>query len=160
MTASTFQSLDIAPFWSRMSDSLVRLVDYIPDDKLNWSPKPELWNFKGILIHICGVRHGWIAGRADPGSWDAIIRDAQTKEGIKRHLASSWETVAGFVSSPDKLAAKYDDGGSLDQYPDGGTKVTGHWIAYHLLEHDIHHRADIFHYLALLDIETPDVGTP
>jgi uncharacterized damage-inducible protein DinB len=38
--------------------------------------------------------------------------------------------------------------------------VTGHWIAFHLLEHDIHHRADIFHYLALLGIETPDVGTP
>jgi uncharacterized damage-inducible protein DinB len=38
--------------------------------------------------------------------------------------------------------------------------ATGHWIAFHLLEHDIHHRADIFHYLALLGIETPSVGTP
>ena len=36
----------------------------------------------------------------------------------------------------------------------------GHWIAFHLLEHDIHHRSDIFHYLALLKIEHPDVGTP
>jgi len=33
-------------------------------------------------------------------------------------------------------------------------------IAYHLLEHDIHHRADIFHYLALLGIEHPQVETP
>jgi len=32
--------------------------------------------------------------------------------------------------------------------------VTGDWIAFHLLEHDIHHRADIFHYLALLGIAT------
>lgn len=49
----------------------------------------------------------------------------------------------------------------LDTTYDGdGRPVTGHWIAFHLLEHDIHHRADIFHYLALLGIETPDVGTP
>ncbi len=40
MTASTFQPLDIAPVWARMNDTIVRLVDYIPDDKLNWSPKP------------------------------------------------------------------------------------------------------------------------
>jgi uncharacterized damage-inducible protein DinB len=33
-------------------------------------------------------------------------------------------------------------------------------VAFHLLEHDIHHRADILMYLALLGIETPQVWTP
>ena len=135
-----------------MNDTLVQLVDYIPDDKLNWSPKPELWNFKGTLIHICGVRHGWVSGaRSGDSQWPEIIREAQTKDGIQRHLRLSWEVVAGFLASPEKLAASYDGESS---------KVTGHWIAYHLLEHDIHHRADIFHYLALLGVEHPDVGTP
>ena len=46
-------------------------------------------------------------------------------------------------------------------YPDGNREQKpGHWIAFHLLEHDIHHRADIFHYLALLEIEHPQIGTP
>ena len=35
-----------------------------------------------------------------------------------------------------------------------------YWIAFNLLEQDIHHRSDIFHYLALLGIEHPEVGTP
>ena len=43
---------------------------------------------------------------------------------------------------------------------DTGESMTGHWIAFHLLEHDIHHRSDIFHYLALLEIEHPEVDTP
>ena len=30
--------------------------------------------------------------------------------------------------------------------------MTEHWIAFHLLDHDIHHRADVVHYLALLGI--------
>ena len=33
-------------------------------------------------------------------------------------------------------------------------------VAFHLLEHDIHHRADLLLYLALLGIETPQVWTP
>ena len=44
----------------------------------------------------------------------------------------------------------------------GGPKPrrrTGHWVAFHLLEHDIHHRADMFLYLALLGIEPPQVWT-
>jgi hypothetical protein len=77
---------------------------------------------------------GWTAAGTGAGpDWAAIIREAQTKDGIKRHLALSWEAVAGFVSDPEKLAGRYDD---------EGTTVTGHWIAYHLLEHDLHHRAD------------------
>jgi uncharacterized damage-inducible protein DinB len=152
MTTSMFQSLDIVPQWARMNETMTHLVDCIPDEKLNWSPKPELWNFKGILIHICGVRHGWVSGaRSGDPQWQEIISEAQTKEGIKRHLALSWDAVAGFVSSPEKLAAAYDD---------ESNKVTGHWIAFHLLEHDIHHRSDVFHYLALLGIEHPQVGTP
>ena len=58
-----------------------------------------------------------------------------------------------FLGDTSKLDASYEDDPA---YP----PVSGHWIAFHLLEHDIHHRADIFHYLALLGIETPDVGTP
>lgn len=36
----------------------------------------------------------------------------------------------------------------------------GHWVAFHLLEHDLHHRAEILLYLALLGIETPQVWVP
>jgi len=156
VTPSTFQPLDIAAQWARMNDTIIQLVDYIPDDKLDWSPKPELWNFKGILIHICGSRHGWLAntvidGRQSPD----VIGEAQTKDGIKRHLRLSWERMLPFLSDPAKLAATYEDDWDGER-----VSLLGHWIAYHLLEHDIHHRADIFHYLALLGIETPDVTTP
>ena len=69
--------------------------------------------------------------------------------GVRAHVGAP----GGRSSATEaKLDATYDD--------DRGAMVTGHWIAFHLLEHDIHHRADIFHYLALLGIETPDVGTP
>ena len=144
--------IDIAPVWARFNNDLIRLVDYVPDEQLNWSPKPDLWNFRGILLHIAATREGWLGGLVKlDGEPIDVWGTVRTKAQIKDAYARTWTRVESFLGDPAKLDAMYDD----DRGP-----VTGHWIAFHLLEHDIHHRADIFHYLALLGIETPDVGTP
>ena len=150
---SHFARLDIVPVWARFNDELIRLVDYVPDDELNWSPKPELWNFRGILLHIAATRYGWMS--VDRPESQQLARDVwrtlRSKAEIQDAYRRSWDYLAPFLVDEAKLAASYDDEGQI---------VSGHWIAFHLLEHDIHHRADVFHYLALLGIETPDVGTP
>jgi uncharacterized damage-inducible protein DinB len=153
MPESSSPRIDITPTWARFNDELIRLVDYVPDDELNWSPKPELWNFRGILLHIAATRDGWL-GRDVKDSVEApdVWRTVRTKAEVQAAYARTWERLERFLSDESKLDATYVNG--------DGRQLTGHWIAFHLLEHDIHHRADIFHYLALLGIETPDVGTP
>jgi uncharacterized damage-inducible protein DinB len=153
----TTERLDIGPVWARFNEGLIRLVDYVPEDRINWSPKPELWNFRGILLHIAGARDNWLGegihdGVEAPNVWQTV----RSKDEIKASFARTWDRLALFLADGAKLDASYE-------VQDPGQPVemaTGHWIAFHLLEHDIHHRADILHYLALLGIETPDVGTP
>lgn len=149
--------IDVTAMWSKTNDAIVALVDYIPDDKLDWSPQEGLWNFKGTLIHTISVRHNWLASAVKDGEETPnVLALAQTKEGIREHLDRSWARLERFVLDQAKLHTVYEGA-----HPDGEHySLSGHWIAYHLLEHDIHHRADIFHYLALLGIEHPDVGTP
>ncbi len=142
----------ITSTWARLNEGLIRLVDYIPADKMNWSPREGLWNFRGILLHIANARDNWMGytvkdGVDAPDVWQTV----RTKAEVQASYARTWQRLQPFLGDEAKLEATYED----DPAP-----VTGHWIAYHLLEHDIHHRADIFHYLALLGIETPDVGTP
>jgi uncharacterized damage-inducible protein DinB len=150
---SSAQRIEIMPYWATVQRDLLALVDLIPDERMDWSPKPELWNFRGILLHIAAVREGWLGGLVKlEGQSIDVWGTVRTKEQIKDAYARTWERVERFLGDSAKLDAVYDR--------DDGTPVTGHWIAFHLLEHDIHHRADIFHYLALLGIETPDVGTP
>jgi uncharacterized damage-inducible protein DinB len=145
--------IDITPTWARFNDELIRLVDYVPDDKMNWAPKPELWNFRGILLHIAATRYAWMSVDRPDGERLAgdVWRTLRSKADIQAAYRHSWDYLLPLIGDPAKLAATYDNRGQA---------VSGHWIAFHLLEHDIHHRADIFHYLALLGIETPDVGTP
>ncbi len=154
MTTS-FPRLDVTEQWGRLNDGLVDLVDSIPEDWMNWSPKPELWNFRGTLIHVCIARHGWMEDAKDGEAPPDILAAGQTRDGLKEQLRLSWERVQRFLADPARLDAAYrveDDGEERD--------FTGHWIAFHLLEHDIHHRADLFHYLALLGIQHPEVETP
>ncbi len=149
-----YPALAITEHWSRLNDGLIRLVDYVPDEQMDWSPKPELWNFRGILVHVARARHIWMTRDVHDGEPSPdVLGEALTKEGIKRHLQISWDRVHRFLSDPAKLAAAYE--GAYEPY-----SITGHWIAFHALEHDIHHRADILHYLGLLGIEHPEVGTP
>lgn len=146
--------IDITSTWARLNEGLIRLVDYVPEDQLNWSPKPELWNFRGILLHIAATRDGWLGIDVKDGiEASDVWRTVRTKSEIQQAYRRTWERMERFLGDEEKLDAGYsrDDNGEL---------VTGHWIAFHLLEHDIHHRADLLHYLALLGIETPDVGTP
>lgn len=149
-------AIDVLEYWPRLNEQLVQLIDYIPDDKMNWSPKPELWNFRGILLHICTGRHGWLGGQIHDGETTPdVIRAGQTRDGLKQELRASWQRLERFLCEPANLSRTYEM-----QYIGERQPLTGNWLAYHLLEHDIHHRADIFCYLALLDIEHPSVETP
>jgi uncharacterized damage-inducible protein DinB len=156
MSNQPFPALDIIPYWARLNDELVALVDLVPDDKLDWSPKRELWNFRGILIHICGARHNWMARDVKDGEpTPDYLRVGQTKDGMKEQLRLSWERLQRFLADQRKLDAVYEGIGDGEAH-----SFTGHWLAFHGIEHDIHHRADVLHYLALLGVEHPEVGTP
>jgi uncharacterized damage-inducible protein DinB len=151
-----FARLDLAPTWGRFNEGLIRLVDYVPEDKLNWSPKPELWNFRGILLHIAAARNGWLEGMGDGVEAPNVWQTVRSKDEIKAAYALTWERLAATLSDQARLDKLYEtqDPGEPVEMKDG------HWIMFHLLEHDIHHRADLMHYLALLGIEHGEVGTP
>ena len=156
MSEASFPMLDVTAQWGRLNDSMVTLVGYVPDDKLNWSPQPGLWNFRGILLHTIMVRDSWLQHAVQDGETAPdVLTMVQSKDEIQRELRRTWERVQRFLSEQQYLDRVYEDSrGDVEH------NYSGHWIAFHLLEHDIHHRADIFHYLALLGVEHPDVGTP
>jgi uncharacterized damage-inducible protein DinB len=154
---SGYARLDLAETWARFNEELIKLVDVIPDDRLNWSPQPELWNFRGILLHLADARDNWLGhGVGDGVEWTAVWHNVRSKAQIQDAYRRTWERLSAFLSNQAQLDASYNtnDPGEPEEHH------SGHWIAFHLLEHDIHHRADVFHYLALLGVSHPDIGTP
>jgi uncharacterized damage-inducible protein DinB len=146
MTDVTFPKLDITPYWDSVQEDLLRIVDLIPQDKMNWSPKPELWNSQGILIHVSDARDQWMTRDVQDGEeYRNIWTTARTKDDLKRELVRSYERMRRFLANQSQLDAAHQS--------EWREHFTGHWIAFHLLEHDIHHRAELMQRLALLGIE-------
>lgn len=145
---SSFPPLDISGYWHEVNDHLLQIVDLVPDGKMDWSPKEELWNFRGILIHASDARDRWMTfdvqdGEPHPNIWTT----ARTRDDLKRELTRSFARLQRFLANQGQLDAKYTD----DDHPEWPAH-NGHWVAFHLLEHDIHHRAELLQRLALLDV--------
>ena len=146
MTDTTFPPLNIASHWQSVQDDLLRIVDLIPEGKFNWTPKPELWNSQGILIHISDARDQWLSRDVQDGEpYPNIWTTARTPDDLKRELSRSFARLQGFLSNQSQLEARHASEWRED--------FDGHWIAFHLLEHDIHHRAELMQRLALLGID-------
>lgn len=145
-----YAPLEITQAWSSVNDHLIELLDQIPEDKLDWSPKPELWNFKGLFLHICIGRHGMMQGVIKDGIESPnVLVEGQTKDGLRKLLAASWERMEPFLRDSIAIGREYE----LD-FPGGeSAPYSGHWLLFGQLEHDIHHRADMLHYMRELGIE-------
>ena len=103
--AATSPALDITKYWVPLNEQLISLVDLIPDEQMDWSPKPELHNFRGILIHISNARDNWLGYTVQDGETPPdVLREGQTREGLKEQLRRSWARMERFLSDERKLA--------------------------------------------------------
>jgi uncharacterized damage-inducible protein DinB len=145
MADKTFPPLNISPHWQSVQDTLLQIIDLLPEEKLNFTPRADLWNSKGILIHISDARDQWLTRDVQDGEpYLNVWTRVKTKADLRSELERSFARLQRFLSNQAQLDTKHESE-HRDQFD-------GHWIAFHLLEHDIHHRAELLQRLALLDI--------
>jgi uncharacterized damage-inducible protein DinB len=161
MTERAYPRLDIVRHWATMNDHLIDLVDLIPDDKLEWSPREGEWGFQTILQHIVLARyHGPIMdGRDEGAEMSAAVAGTRTRDGIKEQLRHSWEIVEGFLLDGERLDAECEPN-ALGFYQREPEKYDGHYVAYHRLAHDLHHRSTVLDYLGQLGISLEGLIRP
>jgi uncharacterized damage-inducible protein DinB len=81
-----------------------------------------------------------------------VVMDCRTREGLKKHLRSSWGMVAAFLSDTKKLDAVHEPLTWLAPEYAEPEVYDGHYITYHRMAHDLHHRSTIIGYLNQLGI--------
>lgn len=152
--AAAYQRLNFAPHWQMTNDNLIELIDLVPEEKLDWSPAPTEWSIRVIGTHIVLARyHDPIVPGPNGAQMSDVVVDCRTKEGLKKHLRSSWKMVAEFLTDAEKLDAVHEPltGGLAPDYTEPEV-YDGHYIAYHRMAHDLHHRSTIVGYLGQLGI--------
>jgi len=143
-----------AAYWRGFRKRTRRLLPLVPEDRIEWSPGPGRWGFGDLFRHLATIER-WmyaenVSGRPSryPGHGPAL---AQGREAVGELLDRSHaESVAIFESlTPADMLGK-----SLT--PAGSEITTAKWLRA-MVEHEAHHRGQIYLMLGLLGIETPQL---
>ncbi len=145
---------DIYRYWPQVRQSLYQVMDMVTDAQLDFCPREGLWSLGTVARHIAEVEDGWFRHLvthelADWPHFDAS--DYATVASIKELLAEVHARTLTYLEALDEetLVRPFELPG-LGQ-------TTIRWVAWHVLEHEIHHRGEIFMMLGLLGMEAPDV---
>ncbi|MEE9552701.1 MAG: DinB family protein [candidate division Zixibacteria bacterium] len=145
----------LTEFWmGEVKPPIGKAQDVTPDDKLDWTPGDNMITLGNIFMHIAEASDWWISEIIDgKGCTDYTPCPSVPKAEIAVMLDNHWKRLeAFFARAPEVLEGEYD----MSKYG-RDRKVNGYWIFLHLLEHDIHHRSQINHYLRILGIKPPKI---
>jgi uncharacterized damage-inducible protein DinB len=139
-------------YFGNVRERTMRVARCIPQDKLDWTYAPGKFTLGDLLRHIA-VAERWmwaetVSGRAS----------RYTTHG--KELAEGRENVIAFMerlhAESMKIFAELGDEGLQGKCktPGDAAITTWKWLRL-MIEHEIHHRGQIYLYLGMLGVATP-----
>lgn len=139
-------------YFGKVRERTMRVARCVPPDKLDWSYAPGKFTLGDLLRHIA-VTERYMWGENLQG------RPSQYKSHSKE-LADGLENVLDFMERLHKESMEIFAGLSDAELqakcktPGDAEITTWKWLRL-MVEHEIHHRGQIYLYLAMLRVPTP-----
>lgn len=145
---------DFLEYWPSIRKRTLRIAACIPADKLEWSPSPTQWTFGDLLRHLGGIERGMYA--------ETVSGRPSAYPGHGRELAEGTASVIAYLDRchAESLAlfrallAEQWEGKCLT--PAGTPITTWKWLRA-MVEHEAHHRGQIYMMLGMLGVKTPPI---
>lgn len=141
--------------WAAVHVKTLETVDLFTDDDLDYVALCGGLSVHEIMLHVANAEAGWIryiAAQELPG-WPANYTPKRypTLADVRDLLGREHEhTMAYLREQPDTAYERA-------VVTPWGAETTLGWVAWHVLEHEIHHRGELSLILGLLGREGPDV---
>jgi uncharacterized damage-inducible protein DinB len=148
---------DLFGHWDVVRRGLFGALDKLADEGLAFVPREGLWSPGIIACHIANAEDSWFRVAMASGKlseWPA----GRYRDGDYASVAALKELLAGVHARTDAWLETLDEAAlnEIIELP-WGSRVPRRWIVWHVLEHEIHHRGEIYLMLGLLGQEAPDV---
>jgi len=139
-------------YFEKVRGRTKRVIACIPPEQVGWTYKPGRFTLGDLIRHLGAIERYMYAENAQ-------FRPSRYA-GHSRDLADGYDNVCAFLDrmhqesmaifrtlTPDDLQKKCVT-------PDGASITLWKWLRL-MIEHEIHHRGQIYLYLAMLGVPTP-----
>jgi uncharacterized damage-inducible protein DinB len=147
------QDLDIfLEYLGKVHQRTVRVVRCIPADKLEWSFREGKFTLGDLVRHMAAIERYMFV--------ETIQGKPSHYHGCGKELADGLEEVVTFMERMHRESFEIisrlgaEDLNRKCTTPDGASITVWKWLRL-MVEHEIHHRGQIYTYLAMLKVPTP-----
>ena len=145
---------DFLEYWPSIRKRTLRVAACIPAEKLEWALSPTQWNFGDLLRHLGGIERGMyaetVSGR--PSAYPGHGRELA--DGLSDVMAYLDKCHADSIELFKALTPEQWEGKCLT--PAGTPITTWKWLRA-MIEHEAHHRGQIYMMLGMLGVKTPPI---
>ena len=148
------KAAELFSHWKTVRHGLEQALDKLTDEQLAFVPREGLWSLGTIACHIANAEDGWfryVAAR-ELDEWPSLDEEQYTTvSSIKTLLDEAHGNTLAYLQKTDVA--------DLDRTITApwGAELTLRFIIWHVLEHEISHRGEIYLMLGLMGMEAPDV---
>jgi uncharacterized damage-inducible protein DinB len=145
----------VAPFldyWEKVRERTRRVVVRIPEERLEWAWKPGKFTLGDLVRHLAGIER-WMYG-------ENVQRRPSRYPGHQEELAKGLPAVQAYFeclhAESMEIFRGLSDADLAERCvtPGGAEIPIGKWLRL-MIEHEVHHRGQIYLQLAMLGVETP-----
>ncbi|GAA4272533.1 DinB family protein [Aquimarina gracilis] len=141
-------------YYSKIKNRTQRLFDYIPPDKLEWTYLQGKFTIGDIIRHLANIERYMYAETVQfkPSKYKGCgIEFAKGFEEVKAYYNRMHEESMQIFA---RLSTK--DLQKKCNTPAGIEITIWKWLRA-MVEHEVHHRGQLYMYLGMLDVKTPPI---
>ena len=146
------------PYWRDLRETILEAVRGLTEEQLDWRPPGVKRSIRDILIHIAGAERGWILGAAAGREERFEDAEAGFRDPIDEILAelervhSETERLLDEISVNDLIIRR-----CRLRHRQDSPEFSLRWVFYHVIEHEAHHRGQIFMTMRMQGLTPPEV---
>jgi uncharacterized damage-inducible protein DinB len=147
------KAADLYPYWRQARRDLVSALSQLNDEQLDYSPRQGMRTIGDVARHIIDAEAGWVnlvvLQKDEP--WPQYPQERlPTVQSILHEMERVHAVTIGLLQERD---VRWLD----ETREQGGHDFALRWVFWHILDHEIHHRGEIFLMLGMLGVEVPDI---
>jgi uncharacterized damage-inducible protein DinB len=141
-------------YYNKIRERTIRVIEVVPPDQMDFSYRPGKFTIADEIRHIAAIERYMFA--------ENVAGRKSCYKGCGKDLADGYDAVLAFFHELHQQSLAIFEGLCPDDLnrkcmTPGNTPITiWKWLRA-MVEHEIHHRAQLYIYLNLLGVKTPPI---